>query len=410
MTNRIVAIKGREILNARGKPTVEAVVVTENGISARASVPSGTSTGKYEAFELYDGGLRFQGFGTRNAAANVSGKIAQGLKGLDVTDQSLIDKRMCEIDATQNKCVLGANAILAVSVAVAKSGALTKQIPLYNYFGNVEKPRTLPDLTATVISGGSFSPSGLEFEDYIYVIQGLGTFAERLEALVVLRRELETILRKKLGDFPEDGGALAAPLSSSREAFDYMLENAKQCGFEKNVTIGIDAASDELFDSVSGMYTIKGGIKACSEELLEYYVQLCHAYPLTFLEDAFEQDDFESFAKLKSILPNIQIVGDDLFATNMKRLQTGIEYDCANGLLLKINQIGTISEALETAMLANKNGYSITVSLRSGETADDFIADFAVGINAKQVKFGSPVRLERNIKYNRLLAIEAEIM
>jgi enolase len=409
MKNRIISIKGREILNARGKPTVEATLFTENGITTWASVPSGTSTGKYEAFELYDGGSRFQGFGTRIAAANVSTLLCDALKGMDVTEQALIDKRMCEADGTENKHVIGANAILAVSVAVAKAGAATQKIPLYNYFGSTERPRTLPDLTATVISGGAFSPSGLEFEDYIYVVHGFDRFADKLEALVILRRELESALKNKFGDFPEDGGALAAPIRSTQEAFDYMLETAHHCGYANNVSLGLDVAANELFDYASGLYTIHDGMKKSKEELLEYYIQLCHDYPLTFLEDGFEQDDFDSFANLKHNLPDIQIVGDDLFVTNIKRLKMGIERNCANALLLKINQIGTISEALEAARMARQNAYDITVSLRSGETADDFIADFAVGINARQVKFGSPVRLERNLKYNRLLAIEDDI-
>lgn len=403
----IKQVIGREILNARGKPTVEAKIITSDGRSAVASVPSGTSRGKYEAHELYDGDNRYDGFGTRKAAENVSGEINRALAGMDVTNQRAIDEKLIALDGTQNKKRLGGNAILAASVAAAKAGAMSQNIPLYSTLGN--DSRRLPDIIATVIAGGAFSTSGLEFEDYLYILHGFDRFDQMLETLVRLRKLLQKKLRARYGDFPQDGGALAAPMASTAEAFETMLEIAKQCGVQNHVTVGLDVAASELLDNKKNRY-ILAGKQLSVEALTDYYLHLCDVYPLTYIEDPFDQDDFSAYTTLKKHLDKpIQLVGDDLFVTNVARLKEGIERDCANGILLKINQIGTVTEAVDASRMAQAHSMDVTVSLRSGETTDDFIADLSVGIGARQIKLGSPVRAERNAKYNRLLQIQQEL-
>ncbi len=404
----IEQIMAREILNAKGRPTVEVELTTSEGIVAVASSPTGTSRGSYEAFELYDREERYGGYGVRNAVRNVNTEILAALRGKSVLDQQAVDRTMIELDGTYNKKRLGANAILAVSVAAAKAAAASQGLPVYRYLGRGRKKPGLPGMVATVIAGGSFSPSGLEFEDYMYVIEGFDTFLDTLEALSAMRSALEKQLSKKYGDIPWDGGALAPPLKDSREAFDYMLDAARSVGCEKYVSLGLDVVGSELYAADCRKYRLHGELMT-DDQLLEEYRALCGGYPLRYIEDGFEENAFDSFAKLKRALPDIQIVGDDLFATNDDRLKTGIEKDCANGLLLKINQIGTVSEAIKTNDHARDGGYDIIVSMRSGETADDFIADLAVAVGARQVKLGSPVVLERNIKYNRLLRIERDL-
>jgi len=405
----IVNIKGREILNARGKPTVEAELTTKNGITVIASVPSGTSRGKYEAYELYDGEERYGGHGTRKAATNISGIISENLKGHDITDQKGIDEILVKLDGTNNKSKLGGNAILAVSVAAAKAGAASLGVSPFRYLLQPGITPKLPDIVATVIAGGVFSTSGLEFEDYMMILHDFFSFPDALEALVTMRKHLEKSLRNKYGAFPEDGGALAAPLSSTEEAFEWMLATAKETGNEQKVSLGLDVAASELWDTQLGKYKLYGGKVYSKKELLTYYCQLCQKYPLSFIEDGFEQDDFASSAQLCQMLPDKEIVGDDLFVTNPERLAVGIRQKAANGMLLKINQIGTVTEAINASRLATENGIDIIVSLRSGETGDDFIADLSVAVGARQIKLGSPVREERNSKYNRLLRIWEEL-
>ena len=409
MSDYIQTIRGREILNANGKPTVEAELETQNGIRTVASVPSGTSRGKYEAHELYDGGTRFDGFGTRKAAGNITDIISKALKGVDITKQEEIDRIMCELDGTPNKEQLGGNAILAVSVAAMRAGAVASNLPLYQYVSQGKRLVRMPDIVAPVMSGGVFSGSGMEFEDYMYVFHSFERFPDELEALVHLRRSLERRLRAKYGNFPEDGGALAAPCKSTAEAFIWMLDTAAEEGYDSRVSLGLDVAASELLVHDSEKYTLGCHRTFTANQLLNYYTELCSKYPLMLIEDGFDQDDFGSFARLKKQQPAIQIVGDDLFVTNPERLKMGIKQDSANSLLLKINQVGTVTEALQANDLARENGYDVIVSLRSGETPDDFIADLAVGIGARQVKLGSPVRAERNTKYNRLLKIYQEL-
>lgn len=409
MKDEIWSLRGREVLNANGKPTVEAELTTRSGIRTTASVPSGTSTGRYEAFELYDGGERYGGCGTRKAAANISGELNACLHGCDVTDLEGIDRRMCGLDGTENKSRLGGNAILAVSVAAAKAGALAAGMPLYRWLGQGREKFSIPDVAATVIGGGAFSYCSLEFEDYILLLSGFDRFSEELEMLSAVRRRLGENLRSKYGSFMEDGGALAPPLSSSREAFDHMLEAARQLGCEGHAALGLDVASSQLYDEKTGRYRLAGHPDMTRGELIDYYAALCREYPLRLIEDGLEEDDFEGFALLKKRVPGIQIVGDDLFATNVERLKTGVARDSANTMLLKINQAGTVTQAIEACRFAQSHGYDIIVSLRSGDTPDDFVADLAVGIGARQIKAGSPVRAERNAKYNRLLKIGDEL-
>ncbi len=402
--DRIKNLKAYEILNAKGNPTVEAVVETESGIIAAGSVPSGTSTGKYEAYELHDGGTRYGGRGVRKAVENVNSEIAGILRGMSIANLEDIDNAMIELDGTENKSRLGANAILAVSVAAAKARAAALGLPVYRSLS--EKSNfSIPDVIATVISGGEFSPSGLDFEDYLYILHDFCNFSEELEALVIMRKQLEKNLVKKYGVFPEDGGALAAPIQSTEEAFDIMLSTADECGFKKNVSLGLDVAASELFDIDTNIYKVKGGMKA--DALAGYYDELIADYPLIYIEDGFNEDDTDGFRLLTKYGNRIQNVGDDLFTSNVKRLES--YHDVANGLLLKINQIGTVTEAIAAANYAQREGMDVTVSLRSGETTDDFIADLSVAIGAKQIKLGSPVRAERNAKYNRLLRIAEEL-
>lgn len=400
MANRIKRIIGREILNAKGNPTVEAMLETDDGYVAVASVPAGTSTGTYEACALYDGGSRYGGKGTLKAAANVSGPINNLLQGRELSNQFELDCLMNQLDGTDTKSRLGANAILATSVAIAKAKALCQHKEVFQTLTSATGYR-IPDAIATVIAGGSFGISGLEFEDYLYILHGFDKFSDELEALVMMRKRLEKNLCKIYGTIPEDGGALAPPLKCSDDAFDIMLQTAKECGYEKNVDLGIDAAISEQYDKVSGLYHVREGLDR--QGLCDYYVELARKYPLTYFEDCFDEDDIEGFLLLKKALPNVQNVGDDLFTSNLKRLEA--YHGVANGLLLKINQIGTVSEAIASAEYAKEHGIDVTVSLRSGETTDDFIADLAVALSARQIKLGSPVRAERNVKYNRLLYI-----
>lgn len=401
----IARIRGREILNAKGRPTVEAEVSTAHGVVATASVPSGTSKGKYEAFELHDGGTRYAGHGTRTAARHVSEDIDAALVGQPIADPARLDRMLIDLDGTENKSRLGANAILAASVALHKAKALGDSAPLYRSLNPEKSSHAIPDIVATVIAGGAFSPSGLEFEDYMYVLSGFGAFGDELEALVLLRATLEKTLRQRYGDFPEDGGALAAPIDSTATAFEVMLDVVKTCGVEKQVTLGLDVAASEFYDETADSYAFGGGMNR--DELCAYYGKLCARYPLTFIEDGFSEDDPDGFALLKDRQPGIQIVGDDLFVSNLTRLKRYA--DRANGLLLKINQIGTVTEAIAAADHARKTGLDTIVSLRSGETADDFIADLSVAVGARQIKLGSPVRMERNVKYNRLLRIADDL-
>ena len=403
----IKEIKALEILSSAGRPTIQAKVTLNNGIAGVASVPIGTSKGKYEAKELYDGGIRYRGYGVRKAVNNINQFIAPRMKGWEVIQQRAIDEFLIELDGTKDKRRLGSNAILAVSLAVAKAGAESIGLPLYRYIGGLGAKR-LPMPLATMIAGGEHSPSMLDFEDYLLVFNGFETLADAVEALMEIRCCLGELMTGKYGAIPcVTGGAYAPPIESTEEAFDMMLESVEKAGFSKRVTLGLDVAGSELFNE-NRRYKIRGK-EITNEELSHYFEDLSVQYPLVFIEDPFHQDDFDSFAKLTLCLPHIQIVGDDLFATNPDRIKRGIKKKACNTVLLKVNQIGTLSEACDAALLAKHNNYEVAVSMRSSDTTDSFIADLAVGLGALQIKLGSPVSGERSAKYNRLLEIEQEL-
>ena len=406
MKDVIKEIHAREILSASGRPTVEVSLLTEQGIQVAASVPSGTSKGQYEAFELHDGGTRYRGMGVLKAVENVNSQIAPIMTGKSFEDQDVVDQMLLELDGTPDKRKLGGNAILPVSVACAKAGAKANSAPCHQYLSS-QKRIQLPVPLATVIAGGKHSPSTLDFEDYIFVVSGFNSFNEALEALVEARLTLGGLLEKKYGPIPEDGGALAPPIEDTKQAFDYMLEAIDRSGHKGNIDLGLDVAANELFIGDENRYHVAGK-KMGIDELIAHYENLVSEYPLVYIEDPFHEDDYSAFGRLTSRLPDIRIVGDDLYATNPKRIRHGISESATNAFLLKINQIGTVSEAKMAAEIAKANDMAITVSVRSRETNDDFVADFSVAVGADQIKLGSPLRGERNAKYNRLLAIEEE--
>jgi enolase len=407
MKDTIKKIEAREILGGSGRPTVEVQLSTTRGLRVKASVPSGTSRGRYEAVELWDGGDRFRGKGVLQAVENVNRVITPALEGKEVGPQAEIDRMLIDLDGTPNKRRLGGNAILAVSLACARAGAESEGIPLFRYLGGIGKQR-LPYPIATLIAGGEHSPSSLPFEDYLLLFSGFPTFGLALEALVEIRLILGEILKEEFGPVPEVGGALAPPIQETSQAFDLMLDAAKRGGFEGKVFLGLDVAASEIYNQDEDLYSL-GDRRLEADALLNEYGQLARKYPLNYIEDPFHQDDFSHFAELTAVLPGRLIVGDDLFVSNPRRLEKGIQLKAGNGLLLKVNQIGTVSEALEAVLLARRNDYAVTVSLRSNETNDDFIADLAVGAGASQIKLGSPVRGERVAKYNRLLEVELEL-
>jgi enolase len=402
----IEKIEAREILGGSGRPAVEVKLTTSRGIEVRASAPSGTSKGEHEAFELLDGEKRYEGKGVRRAVENVRKIIAPALRGMDVSRQGEIDEALIRLDGTPDKSRLGGNAILPVSMACAKAAARSCGLPLFRYLGGLSATH-LPAPIATVIAGGAHSPSDLEFEDYLLILSNFNSFAEALEALVKARSVLQEIVIRRFGSVPEVGGALAPPIRDSAQAFELMRKAAEGIGGGGKITLGIDAAASELYSPEEDSYQVAGR-KMKAPELMEYYLHLARTYPLTYLEDPFHEDDYFHFAALTAALPDCRIVGDDLFASQPRRIALGIQHKAGNTLLLKINQIGTVGEALAAASLASRNHFQVNVSLRSNETNDSFIADLAVAVRARQIKLGSPVRGERNAKYNRLLEIEED--
>ncbi len=404
--HQIEKIEAREILSAVGRPTVQATVTTKSGVRAISSVPSGTSTGKYEAKELVDGGTRFRGLGVRKAVENVNTAIARALTGIEVTRQREIDETMLALDGTEDKRNLGGNAILAVSLATARAGAGCVGLPLYRYIGGLGANR-LPMPLATIISGGRHSASKLAFEDYMLVFNGFTVFSQAVEALMEVRYHLEKSLKKRFDYLAEKGGAFAPPIENDDEALELIVESIEKTGYSNRISLGLDVVGSDLYDSEKKCYRLQGK-NVSAEELSAYFVTLTQRYPISLIEDPFHEDDFENFTKLATALPGSLIVGDDLFSTNPKRIREGIERKAGNALLLKINQIGTLTESVDAGLLARKNNYEVIVSVRSGDTVDDFITDLAVGIGAGYIKLGSPVRGERSAKYNRLLEIEGE--
>lgn len=408
MKHAISRIRGREILDSRGEPTLEVEVSTEGGAIGRAAVPSGLSRGRHEAFELRDGGRRYHGRGVLTAVASVNEAIAPHLIGEDVREQLRIDNVMIELDGTPNKSRLGANAILGVSLACAKAAAESEGEPLYRYIGG-EHAGLLPIPLFNLINGGLHAGNDLEFQEFIVLPEGAESLSEALRIGSEVYHELRRILASRYGKAAVnvgDEGGFSPPMSRPEEALEAISEAVSEAGYADVTSLALDAAASNLYEPGKG-YTLMG---RCLDrgELLDYYRELVEKFHLVSLEDPFHDEDFEGFSEARRAL-SIQIVGDDLFATNPDRLRMGIEAGAADALLLKVNQIGTLSEALLAARMAGSHNYKVIASHRSGDTEDTFIADLAVGIGCGQIKAGAPCRGERTAKYNRLLRIEEEL-
>lgn len=406
---KIEAVWAREVLDSRGNPTVEAEI-TVAGHKVRAIAPSGASTGSWEAHELRDGDARFGGKGVLNAVNNVRTEIAKAIVGMDPADQRAVDEAMIELDGTENKKRLGANAIIATSLAVAKAGSMVDGVPLYQHIG--DNGVTLPVPMLNIINGGKHAGGNLKIQEFMIIPAGAKSFSECLRMSSEVYMSLKSLLKKKYGvgaiNLGDEGG-FAPPLDTSAEAMETILSAVSDAGYApgKDVFLALDAASSEFYND--GVYDVDG-MKLSAGELADHYKKLTETYPLISIEDPFFEDDFETTAELtKKIGSNVQIVGDDLFVTNTKRLSKGIDVGATNALLLKVNQIGTVTEAGDAAQMSFDNGYSVVVSHRSGESEDVSIADLAVGWGSGQIKTGAPARGERTSKYNQLLRIEEEL-
>jgi len=406
---KIERVWAREVLDSRGNPTVEAEI-TVKGRKITAIAPSGASTGSFEAHELRDGGTRYMGKGVLNAVNNIRNEIANVLKGMDVTDQASVDGAMIDLDGTENKTRLGGNALTAVSFAAAHAGAFAENIPLYEHIG--DDGVTLPVPMFNIINGGKHAGGDLAIQEFMIIPAGAKSFSEGLRMAAEIYSSLKQILKKGYGPAAVnigDEGGFAPPLSTSSEAMETIVKAISDAGYVpgKEVFMSLDAASSEFFDK--GKYNMDGKLLSASE-LIDHYISFTNMYPLISIEDPFFEDDFGSTAELtKKIGDRIQVVGDDLFVTNTKRLAHGMEAGAANALLLKVNQIGTVTEAGNAAKMSFDNGYGVVVSHRSGESEDVTIADLSVGWGAGQIKTGAPARGERTAKYNRLLRIEEEL-
>lgn len=414
----ILDVKAREILDSRGNPTVEAEVICEAGIAGRASVPSGSSTGKFEALELRDRDEkdRYDGKGVNKAVANVNVDIKDIVAGHSVTEQMHLDRMMIAYDGTENKSRLGANAMLSVSMASARAGAEMSGLPLFQYLGGTYA-HILPVPMMNIINGGAHTTSALDFQEFMIMPVGACCFREALR----MGTEVYHVLRKLL---LEDGhvtavgdeGGFAPNLKNAEEALDYLMRAVERAGYQpgEDVTFAMDAAASELYNDETGKYIFKGEsrlkgspVVRSADEMIAYYKKLTEKYPLRSIEDGLDEEDWEGWVHMTRKLGNrVQLVGDDLFVTNSARLQRGIQMGAANAILIKVNQIGTVSEAMKAIETAKRAGYKVIVSHRSGETEDSFIADLAVGVNAGQIKTGAPCRSDRVVKYNQLLRIE----
>lgn len=414
----ILDVKAREILDSRGNPTVEAEVICEAGIAGRASVPSGASTGKFEALELRDRDEkdRYDGKGVNKAVANVNVDIKDIVAGHSVTEQMHLDRMMIAYDGTENKSRLGANAMLSVSMASARAGAEMSGLPLFQYLGGTYA-HILPVPMMNIINGGAHTTSALDFQEFMIMPVGACCFREALR----MGTEVYHVLRKLL---LEDGhvtavgdeGGFAPNLKNAEEALDYLMRAVERAGYQpgEDVTFAMDAAASELYNDETGKYIFEGEsrlkgspVVRSADEMIAYYKKLTEKYPLRSIEDGLDEEDWEGWVHMTRELGNrVQLVGDDLFVTNSARLQRGIQMGTANAILIKVNQIGTVSEAMKAIETAKRAGYKVIVSHRSGETEDSFIADLAVGVNAGQIKTGAPCRSDRVVKYNQLLRIE----
>ncbi|RUM61405.1 MAG: phosphopyruvate hydratase [Persephonella sp.] len=408
----IVSVRGREVLDSRGNPTVEAEVILDSGVVGRAIVPSGASTGETEALELRDNDKRrFLGKGVLKAVENINTKIADILVGEDATNQVKIDRMMIELDGTENKSSLGANAILAVSLAVAKASAEELGLPLYRYLGGTNA-KVLPVPLMNVINGGAHADNKLDFQEFMIVPVYGGSFKEALRAGVEIFHTLKKVLKEKgLSTNVGDEGGFAPELNSTKEALDILMLAIKKAGYEpgEDILLALDAASSEFYDKERGVYKFEGE-ELKSDDMIILYEELVSAYPIISIEDGLAENDYEGWEKLTDVLgKKVQLVGDDLFTTNPKLIQKGIEENIANSVLIKLNQIGSLTETLDAIELAKSNAYTNIISHRSGESEDTFIADLAVGTNAGQIKTGSASRTDRIAKYNQLIRIEEEL-
>ena len=407
---KIIDVKGREILDSRGNPTVEVDVYLEDGTIGRASVPSGASTGEREALELRDGDSRFNGKGVLKAVNNVNGPLRDLVIGMDAYNQHDLDYAMLEADGTKTKSKYGANAILGISMAALKASALSKKVPLYKYVGN---GTTLPVPMMNILNGGAHADNKLDFQEFMIIPQR-DSIHERIRVGAEVFHSLKKVLNEKgLATGVGDEGGFAPDLESNSEGFDLIIEAIEKAGYipGTDVCLGIDVAASEFYNKETNKYDLVGENRSLTtDELIDFYKELVSKYPIISIEDPVDENDWEGFTKITSVLGDkIQLVGDDLFVTNKECLQMGIDKHAGNAILLKVNQIGTITETLETIELARSNGYKTIISHRSGETEDYTIADLAVGLNLGQIKTGSMSRTDRICKYNELMRIEEEI-
>jgi enolase len=411
----ILDIHAREILDSRGTPTVEVDVLLDSGAQGRAAVPSGASTGEHEACELRDGdSKRYLGKGTTKAVANVNEKIAPAIIGMDATEQIAIDQKMIELDGTENKGNLGANALLAVSLGVAKAAAEAVGLPLYQYIGGVNA-KVLPVPMMNVLNGGKHADNNVDLQEFMIMPLGGASFAEALRMGAETFQNLKKVLQKrKLNTNVGDEGGFAPDLKSNAEAVEVLLEGISAAGYVpgRDIAIALDPASSSFYDTKKKVYVLKAEKQPEKDAaaMVEFYVELCTKYPIVSIEDGLAEDDWDGWKLMTEELGSkIQIVGDDLFVTNTKRLRQGIEMGVANSILIKLNQIGTLTETLDAIELANRHNYTTVVSHRSGETEDSTIADVVVATNSGQIKTGSVCRTDRICKYNQLLRIEEEL-
>lgn len=416
----IIGVQGREILDSRGNPTVEVEIQLEGGAVGRAAVPSGASTGKFEAVELRDGGRRFHGLGVKKAVEHVNTVLAEAIIFENAMDQRHIDRLLREADGTENKENLGANAILGVSMAVARAAANGLEMPLYRYLGGIGA-HELPVPMMNILNGGAHADNTVDLQEFMIMPVGAESFSDGLQMCAEIYHTLKKLL--KTGGYSTavgDEGGFAPNLKNTEEVLTYMVDAVKLSGYEPGtqVKIAIDAASSELYDEESGMYVFPGEsqmtgiqVRRSAEEMVDYYLRLVDGFPIISIEDGLQEEDWEGWQLLtKKLGHRIQLVGDDLFVTNTKRLSKGIRLGAANSILVKVNQIGTLSESFEAIEMAKRAGYTTIISHRSGETEDSIIADIAVAVNSGQIKTGAPCRSDRVAKYNQLLRIEENLM
>jgi enolase len=407
----ITDVYAREVLDSRGNPTVEVEVYLEDGGFGRAIVPSGASTGEFEAVEMRDGDKsRFLGKGVTKAVSNVNDVLADKIMGMESTEQVEIDKLMLELDGTPNKEVLGANAILGVSLAIARASADSLGLPLYQYFGGVNA-KTLPVPMMNILNGGKHADNNVDIQEFMIMPVGAKTFKQAFRMGAEIFHNLKAVLKSKgYNTAVGDEGGFAPNLGSNEEAIQVILEGIEAAGYKpgEEVMIALDPAASEFYDNEKGVYNLEGeGVVKTSAEMVDFYADLCEKYPIISIEDGLNEEDWDGFKLMTDKLGDkVQVMGDDLFVTNTERLAKGIELDTCNSILIKLNQIGTVTETLDCIEMATRAGYTTVVSHRSGETEDCTIADFVVAVNAGQIKTGAPSRTDRVVKYNQLLRIE----